>query len=212
VEHKHLGHVQLKDPDRGEFSAVICTFDRVDADNDVVRRTAFDDSADCIVSSYGHTSWNGTLPVGKARIRTTSTEAIADGQFFLKSTGGRDTHEVVKSLSENGLGSWSWGFDVLAYADGEHEGKCVRFLNKVRLHEVSPVLVGASVGTRTLSVKSVPDVAVDPQDEFIREYTRYVHAELDRVVAEELADIHDRLELQEEMRRIARTHFGDSYV
>jgi hypothetical protein len=37
--------------------------------------------------------------VGSAKIRRTPTEALADGQFLLSTTGGRDTFEVVESLA-----------------------------------------------------------------------------------------------------------------
>jgi hypothetical protein len=192
MEHKTVGQVEIKNSDRGEFSAIIATFDRLDADRDVVRPGAFTEGADCVLSAYGHQSWMGALPVGRAKIRTTPTEAIADGKFILTSTGGRDTFEVVKSLAEAGLGEWSWGFDIEDEENGTFDGQKARFLHKVTVYEVSPVLKAASVGTRTLAVKSV---GVDSaQDQAAAEYARFVKWQLDQVVAEELADIRERLE------------------
>src|SRR5690606_17071896 len=101
---------------------------------------------------YGHTSWDGALPVGKGTIRQTSKEAIFEGQFFLDTTAGRDTFVTVKELGS--LGQWSYGYDALEYSFGEHDGQHVRFLSKQKVHEVSPVLLGAGVGTRTLATKS----------------------------------------------------------
>ncbi|WP_433233731.1 hypothetical protein [Actinomadura nitritigenes] len=42
----------------------------------------------------------------------------------------------------------------MEYSFGEFKGQRVRFLDSVKVHEVSPVLLGAGVGTRTLSAKS----------------------------------------------------------
>ena len=198
-DRKALQRVEIKDADRGMFTAVIATFDRIDADGDVVRRSAFTEGEDVVVSAYGHQSWSGVLPVGHATIRTTSAEALADGQFLMSTTGGRETFEVVKSLAERGLGEWSWGFDVEAEERGTLDQQPVRFLNRVKTFEVSPVLRGAGVGTRTLAVKSGIG---SPEETVTREYLRFVKSQLDEAVRLELADVRDRLELQHEMREI----------
>src|SRR5690606_30998985 len=52
------------------------------------------------------------------------------------------------------LGQWSYGFDIVKHSFGEFEGRQVRFLERVKVHEVSPVLVGAGVGVRTLVAKA----------------------------------------------------------
>ena len=44
---------------------------------------------------------------------------------------------------------------------GTVEGKAVQFLKKLKVHEVSPVLLGAGIGTQTLSVKSLSDMTDD---------------------------------------------------
>lgn len=152
MDTKTFDRVQLKAGDRGEFSAVISTFDVIDKDGDVTFPTAFTDGADLVVSSYGHGSWTGALPVGKGRIRVAGDEAVVDGQFFMNTQGGRDTFEAVKQLG--GLGQWSYGFDVLDAEPGEKDGQQVRFLKRLDVHEASPVLVGAGVNTRTLATKN----------------------------------------------------------
>ncbi len=143
--------VEIKDADRGEVAAIFSTFDVVDSDRDVTKAGAFEDGAEMAISAYGHTSWSGALPVGKGRIRTTAKEAILEGQFFLDTVAGRDTFTVVKELGP--LGQWSYGFDVTEESYGEHEGQRVRFLKGLKVHEVSPVLLGAGVNTRTLVAK-----------------------------------------------------------
>jgi HK97 family phage prohead protease len=144
--------VEIKDEAQGLVKAVFATFNVVDSHGDVTPPGAFSDGEEMPISSYGHTSWEGALPVGKGTIRQTSREAIFEGQFFMNTAAGRDTFETVKELGS--LGQWSYGYDPLEYSFGEYDGKRVRFLNRIKVHEVSPVLVGAGVNTRTLSAKS----------------------------------------------------------
>lgn len=154
---KHFGDVEIKNESKGEFSAVFATYNVVDKDGDVTVPGAFTDGDEVIVSAYGHESWSGVLPVGKARLRTTSTEAIAEGKFFLDTSHGRDTFETVKQLGP--LGQWSYGYDVVESDRGDFNGKQVRYLRRMKVHEVSPVLIGAGVNTRTLATKQATEGA-----------------------------------------------------
>lgn len=149
---KSLRHFEVKSEDRGEVTAVFSTFDVVDSDGDVTMPDAFDGNGEFPISAYGHASWGGALPVGKGRLRTTRSEAILEGQFFLDTPEGLSTFRTVKHLGP--LGQWSYGYDVLKHSFGEHSGRRVRFLEKLLVQEVSPVLVGAGVNTRTLATKS----------------------------------------------------------
>lgn len=155
---KHLSCVEIKSADKGQVSAVFATFNVVDKDGDVTVPGAFEDGAEVIISSYGHTSWSGALPVGKGRIRVMADEAVLEGQFFLDTTAGRDTFEVVKQLGARQ--EWSYGFDVLDAEDGIVDGRNVQILKKLLTHEVSPVLRGAGVNTRTLAVKAQKEAAL----------------------------------------------------
>lgn len=164
---KALGRIEVKDERRGEVVAVFSRFHVVDSDNDVTLPGAFDDGAAVRISAYGHTSWEGVLPVGKGRIRQTATEALLEGRFFLDTAGGRDTFTVVKELGE--IGEWSYGYDVERSRPGKFGGKQVRFLEKLKVYEVSPVLRGAGVRTMTLAAKSRSDGANEAaQREFLR--------------------------------------------
>lgn len=149
---KHLSRVEIKDADRGEVVAVFSTLNVKDADGDVTRPGAFADGAPVRISAYGHASWAGALPVGKGAIRETATEALLEGRFFVDTQAGSDTFVVVKEMGD--LQEWSYGYDVLAKSFGDHEGERVRFLEALDVHEVSPVLKGAGVGTRTLEAKA----------------------------------------------------------
>ena len=42
-----------------------------------------------IISSYGHKSWDGKLPVGKGTIQVVGNEAVLNGRFFLDTEAGK---------------------------------------------------------------------------------------------------------------------------
>src|SRR5438093_4954870 len=151
MDTKALGRVEIKDAVKGTVEAVFSTFDVVDHDGDVTVPTAMEDGAAVRISAYGHASWGGALPVGKGLVRVKGSEAILEGQFFLNTQAGRDTFETVKELG--GLQEWSYGFDILDAEPAERDGQQIRLLKRLKVREVSPVLHGAGVGTRTLAVK-----------------------------------------------------------
>ena len=153
MDTKTLRGVEIKDAAAGEVTAVFATLGVVDHDGDVTRPGAFTDGAKVAISAYGHASWSGALPAGKGTIHVRGDQAVLDGTFFLSTQHGRDTFETVKALAEDGLGEWSYGFDIDKSVFGEHEGKSVRFLDRLTVHEVSPVLLGAGINTRTLAAK-----------------------------------------------------------
>jgi hypothetical protein len=93
--------------------------------------------------------------------------AWADIQFNMLTQAGRETFEVVRDLGE--LGQWSYGYDQISADYGEApdgSGKRVQFLRKLKVHEVSPVLVGAGIHTMT----------TDAKDAAAQEYARYVRS------------------------------------
>ncbi|PAZ15674.1 hypothetical protein CLM62_12825 [Streptomyces sp. SA15] len=153
MDTKTLRGVEIKDESKGEVTAVFATLGVRDHDGDFTRDGAFTDGAPVRISAYGHKSWDGLLPVGKGVIRIKGKKAILEGQFFMNTTHGRDTFETVRELSEAGLQEWSYGFDINEFSFGEEKGQQVRYLDRVTVHEVSPVLLGAGIGTRTLSAK-----------------------------------------------------------
>jgi HK97 family phage prohead protease len=146
--------VEIKDADRGEVVAIFSTFNVIDHDGDVTVPGAFEDGAKTRISAYNHGSWGGELPVGVGTIKTTPTEAQLHGRFFMDIAEAAKTFQTVKAMSAEGLQEWSYGYDVLEYAFGQHDGRDVRFLQKQKVNEVSPVLLGAGIGTRTVLTKS----------------------------------------------------------
>lgn len=163
MERKALESVELAS-EPGEVRAVVATFRVADADGDVTLPGAFTHGEEVRISAYGHRSWAGELPVGRGRIVTTENEAILEGRFFLNTEAGRETYETVKAMGD--LQEWSYGFEVVEAERGEWEGEEVRLLRKLRVFEVSPVLVGAGVGTRTLTLKrAIPSHSTETTDE-----------------------------------------------
>lgn len=151
--HKTFTGLTVKAADKGEVSAVFSTFGVIDHDGDITLPGAIKDGTEVVISSYGHESHWGALPVGKGVIRTTEAEAILEGQFFLDTTHGRDTFGTVKGLGP--LQEWSYSLQDVSSRSGEVDGQQVRYLESIgKIKEVSPVLMGAGVGTRTLATKA----------------------------------------------------------
>jgi hypothetical protein len=155
VDSKSFSRVEIKAGDKGQVNAVFSTFNVLDKDSDITLPGAFAEGAPVVISAYGHKSWEGALPVGDGIIRTTAKEAVLDGQFYMDTTHGADAFRTVKRLAERGLGQWSYGYDVQDADYGEMDGKQVRYLKRLSVTEVSPVLIGAGVNTRTLATKGL---------------------------------------------------------
>lgn len=153
AEHKTFS-VTLKDGDEeGHIEAQFAVFNEVDSDGDVTLPGAFGNQ-DVLMSPWGHAAWMGggsNLPVGKGSISEKGNKAIFKGEIFLDTTSGREHHAVLKQTQ--GQQEWSYGFQVQEASFGDHNGQEVRFLKKLLVMEVSPVMKGAGSDTRTLVVK-----------------------------------------------------------
>lgn len=168
---KQLTNVEIKDATKGTVEAVFSRFNVIDHDGDVTMPDALTDGAKVIISAFNHASWSGALPVGKGSIRVDDDVAVLEGQFFMDTQHGRDTFQTVKDLED--LGEWSYSLHDVVADHGEFEGQPARILRKIRVHEVSPVIKGAGIGTQTLATKSdnltiseQADAAVVAVDEF----------------------------------------------
>jgi len=158
-----VGGVDIKSEAKGEVSAVFSTLNVIDSDGDVTFDGAFTDGEEVVISGYGHSIWKGDVPVGEGTIRTTRSEAILDGRFFMDTMAGRETFATVKAM--RGKQQWSYGFDVLHPPEQvTFRGRKANALRKLKVHEVSPVWRGAGVNTRTLAVKSLVDGGMDPTE------------------------------------------------
>lgn len=149
---KALKGLKIVDESKGLVEAVFATLDVIDSDGDVTVKGAIDDGATVRISAYNHQSWKEALPVGRGTIHEDGDEVVLKGEFFLNTSHGRDHFETVKAMGD--LQEWSYGFDTLDEERGEKDGRRVNFLKRLKVHEVSPVILGAGVGTRTVGVKA----------------------------------------------------------
>ncbi len=147
---------ELKDftlGEEGSFRALFSTYNVVDRQGDMVLPGAFGQQA-VVISGYGHASWNGgvgSLPVGKGRVHDGDIGGIVEGRFFLDTNAGKQTYLVVKALED--LQEWSYSLPEVEAERRTIGGRTVRVLKRIVTNEVSPVLLGAGYGTRTLEVK-----------------------------------------------------------
>ena len=142
------GRVQLKGTD-GEIEATFATFNVIDHDGDVTLPGAFRDGAAVIIGSWGHRS--AEPPIGKGSIAVIGNEARVRGRLFIETSHGRDAYSTLKGLGA--LAEWSYVFAVKAADFGEFQGRRVRFLKALDVFSVDPVLAGAGINTRTVTLK-----------------------------------------------------------
>jgi hypothetical protein len=169
MKKKSLSGLKIVDEAEGTVKAVFSTFNVIDHDNDVTLPGAFEEGAKVRISAYNHASWGaGHLPVGKGTIHSDESRAYLNGQFFLNTQHGKDTFETVKELDD--LGEWSYGYEIVDSDKGQKDGQDVRFLKKLKVPEVSPVLLGAGIDTRTLIAKGLlPEgVILDEVDALVK--------------------------------------------
>lgn len=152
---KTFSDVVIKDADKGTVEAVFSTFNVVDKDGDVTLPDAIEDGAEVVISAYGHQSHFGQLPVGKGIIHNDGERGILKGGFFLDTVAGKDTFTTVKHLGP--LGEWSYSLNNVKSHFGTFDDQQVNFLESIFVKEVSPVLMGAGIGTQTLGTKSLHD-------------------------------------------------------
>lgn len=140
------------DGPEGHFLATFSTLNVEDLDHDVTVPGAFKDGQAVRLAQWGH-AW-GLPTIGKGRIFSDDTHAWIDGQFNLKMAAGREHYEAIKDASEWDLQQYSYGFDILKHSFGQFDGKDVRFLESLDVHEISPVMLGAGVSTGTDAIKA----------------------------------------------------------
>lgn len=153
IERKTIG-TEIKLDEAGKFDAAIATFDVIDSDSDIIEHGAFGGAFASVLPAHD----SGSVPLGKVQVQERGELAVAVGGFNLDIEKARDWSSALKFDLANppAVQEWSWGFTIpeggskLETIDGED----VRVISKVNLFEVSPVLRGASVGTRTLSAKA----------------------------------------------------------
>jgi Caudovirus prohead serine protease len=155
VEIKVLESVEIKDAEKGEIEAVFATLDVVDNDHDIIRPAAIVEGAKAKLSDYAHSAVFGAAPVGKGTMHRVGNKAVFRGRYFMSTTRGVEAFNTLKEIGSDQ--EWSFGYQVLGSEEpeqGDREKGAWRILTKLDSFEVSPVLRGAGIGTRTVSVKA----------------------------------------------------------
>ncbi|HEU5160334.1 MAG TPA: HK97 family phage prohead protease [Streptosporangiaceae bacterium] len=148
------------DEGKGRVTAVFATLGVVDRHGDLTPRGAFGRQV-AILGQHNHATHSpGFIPLGKAFVYEDGDQARADLRFNLKVQAARDTYEAIRfDLADPPpLIQYSYGFDTLDHDFAHVDDRRVRVLKRLRVFEVSPVLLGAGIGTRTLYAKDL-DVA-----------------------------------------------------
>ncbi len=142
---------KLELDEKGTGSAIIATLDVVDLDGDLTEPGAFGKQSVRVIPSH---DWRH-VPIGKGVVSEDGDKTIADFKLNLEIPAARDWYEAFKFDLANGepMQEWSYGFDILEAGEREIDGQKVRILKKLKVHEISPVLLGAGVGTGTLDIK-----------------------------------------------------------
>lgn len=153
--------IELKQEEEGQFSAVFATLNVIDKDGDVIVPGAIRDGQKVRISAYNHSSWGHALPVGKGVVTEQGEELVVDGQFFLDTSAGSETYKTVKNLED--LTEYSFGFDITDSEPGDMDGNRVQYLKGLNIYEVSPVLLGAGINTRTVDIKQSENKAAIPE-------------------------------------------------
>lgn len=168
---------ELKLDDSGAVVVAFSQLNVVDSDRDLTLPGAFP-AKSVPMSAYGHTSWNGDLPIGKGTLSEQDGWGIFTGEFLMGTDQGKNAYATVKAMAE--LQEWSYGYQPIDYAYEQRNGEQVRILKTLDVFEVSPVLRGAGVGTHTLAIKNGGPGADAPYAEQVSWVREIVKALADR--------------------------------
>lgn len=182
---KKLISVSVKEiNEKGEGAAVIATLGVIDLDGDITMPGAFGEQVVPMVPAH---DWR-EAPIGKALVHEVGNEARGEFQLNLKTSLGADWYEALKFDLEHppAKQQYSYGFSIVEAEDGMQENQRVRFLKKLTVHEISPVLLGAGIGTRTLALKNAAnaeDLGLKMAEQLVRsiEYLENTIARLEEI-------------------------------
>lgn len=150
--------------EEGQFLAYASTFTREpDSYGDVVKQGAFaetiqawKDSGDTLPILFGHRMDDPDYWIGGAiELSEDNHGLLVKGQLDLENPKAKQVYRMLKGRRINQL---SFAYDTLEWAvvDLGNE-KSARELQKLKLHEVSIVPIGANQDTEVLAVKAITD-------------------------------------------------------
>jgi phage head maturation protease len=143
--------------DAGHGIARLATLAEIDHDGDTYDPGAFawkDGGGQWVPMLPAHD--RRAMPFGKSRVYEDAGTAYAELHLNLETSAGKEWHSALKFDLATGKPAqeWSYGFGVVDATYEQRGDDRVRRLKKLDVHEVSPVIRGAGVGTATLSMKS----------------------------------------------------------
>lgn len=143
--------------DAGHGLARLATLSGVDLDGDTYMPGAFS-------WKEGGEQWvpilpahnRGAMPIGKSRVYEEGGVAFAELHLNLETAAGKEWQSHLKFDLAKGKPAqeWSYGFGTVEAVHEQRGDDRIRVLKRVDVHEVSPVVRGAGVGTATLAMKS----------------------------------------------------------
>ena len=141
--------------DAGHGLARLATLAAVDHDGDTYAPNAFGwkDGEQWAPMLPAHD--RKAMPFGKARVYEEGGVAFAELHLNLESAAGKEWHSHLRFDLGKGRPAqeWSYGFGTVEAGYEQRGEDRIRVLKRVDVHEVSPVVRGAGVGTTTLSMK-----------------------------------------------------------
>ena len=186
------------DEPTGEVKAIIATLDVVDRHGDVLLPGSVG-KQDVPISSYNHGSWPGfsgagALPIGKGTVHEAKNQhgkhLVFEGSLFVDMPAAAEHLTLLKNMGA--MQQWSFQLSDVQGGWEERDGHEVFAIKKFTVGEVSPVLKAASIGTRTVSVKSDEPPADTPDATSNENETENLRAELD-TARKENADLRQKL-------------------
>jgi hypothetical protein len=160
-----LSDLKLDGDGAGTFEAVFATMDAIDHDGDTYDKGAIG-TQDVVISQWNHGSWEGgaaALPIGVGKIFERENKAIVKGEFDMEDPDGKKTYDKLKYLRSKGMNvEWSFALPHFDVRWEQIDGDNVRVFTSIDVPEVSPVLLGAGVGTELLSIKNASSTTALP--------------------------------------------------
>jgi hypothetical protein len=196
LKHSRAG-LEFKGAPLGQVEAIICSFNKIDLDGDVVLPTAIQDGAEVFISPWNHSSTGtgGQLPVGRGIVHNDGQVLSLEGIFFMQNESARESFNVVQQMGA--AQPWSWAFKINRASHGNYLGQPVRFLEDLEIYEASPVIRAASVGTTTTSAKELA----------IRAFLKYVRSQLPAAAAAESREREAQARFVQQRLRYDRDRF-----
>ena len=131
---------------------VVATMGVKDKDDDILEPGSVGMQR-CLLGNWGHTISRGSTPIGKAGLHEEGDKLIAEVEFNPSIQSALEAYESIKFAPELtevsfGLIPEEWSFD----------SSYNRVIKKMKVFEVSPVVMGAGVATGVMSVKEAREI------------------------------------------------------